>query len=96
MSEQPDEEEGDGGSSQTGGGVGCVEGSVLEEEAEMEKVLVGKEAVAEVKEDEAEGRRASGGMVVRRVSHWFSEGLGLRRRSPRPLVVSRGGGWVVG
>ena len=76
--------------------MGCVEGSVLDEEAESEKEWEGKEAVAEVKEEEAEGRRASGGMVVRRVSHWFSEGLGLRRRSPRPSVVSTVGGMVAG
>lgn len=42
------------------------------------------EALAEANEDSALGRCSSAGMVVRRVSHWFSSGVKERRRSPRP------------
>ena len=43
------------------------------------------EAVADVKDDDALGRRSSGVIVVSRVSHApLSSVLRLRRRSPRP------------
>lgn len=49
------------------------------------------DAVADAKEEEAEGRRASGVMVVWSVSQW-SEGVGERCRSPRPSTVGRAPG----
>lgn len=53
-------------------------------------------ALADVKEEEALGRRSSGVMVVSRVSQVSSSGLKLRRRSPRPslgVMVMAAGTW---
>lgn len=66
---------------------GAVRRVVEEEVEDCEGSEIMAEAAAEVKEVLAVlGKYSSGVIVVRRVSHWFSSGLKLLRRSPRPSV----------
>ena len=57
---------------------------VDEEDPECEDKDEAAEAVADVNEDSALGRRSSGVMVVNKVAQVLSSGLKLRRLSPRP------------